>query len=459
MAKPYPKMTIELESLARRAARLAEEFATTAGTHDRASSFPHANFIRLAQEGLLALNVPRRFGGRAGGLEDAVTVIRSLAQGEPSTALVLAMHYIHLATAARSWPASWAERLSREAANEVSLINALRVEPELGTPARGGLPATLARRTATGWSLSGHKIYSTGIPILSWLAVWARTDGPEPKVGTFLVPAKAAGIRVVETWDHLGMRATASHDVILEDVEVPHDHAVDVRLPKQWSRPDTAQMGWATLLVAGLYDGIARSARDWLVDFHVRFDFADALRGCKLLEELEPYLVEDPVRSEQFLQDIPKLRQMTTVPLAAGEEWGARWDFHKLVEAHDIDYIRATLPNVGGITEMLKIAAMCETHFVGIVPHFTGPLSTAALVHVLGVYSGPVLFEYNYGSRTIPHMPVCVDFKNGKLWPNDRPGLGVELDMKQLKMISEVTQPVTNRAQTYFRPDGSITNW
>ena len=108
---------------------------------------------------------------------------------------------------------------------------------------------------------------------------------------------------------------------------------------------------------------------------------------------------------------------------------------------------------------MLKIAAICETHFVGIVPHFTGPLSTAALVHVLGVYSGPVLFEYNYGSRTIPHMPVCVDFKNGKLWPNDRPGLGVELDMKQLKMISEVTQPVTNRAQTYFRPDGSITNW
>jgi hypothetical protein len=45
------------------------------------------------------------------------------------------------------------------------------------------------------------------------------------------------------------------------------------------------------------------------------------------------------------------------------------------------------------------------------------------------------------------------------LWPNDRPVLGVELDMKQLKMISEVTQPVTNRAQTYFRPDGSITNW
>jgi hypothetical protein len=52
-----------------------------------------------------------------------------------------------------------------------------------------------------------------------------------------------------------------------------------------------------------------------------------------------------------------------------------------------------------------------------------------------------------------------VDFKNGKLYPNDRPGLGVEIDKKQLTQIAEITQPVTNRAQTYFRPDGSITNW
>ena len=67
--------------------------------------------------------------------------------------------------------------------------------------------------------------------------------------------------------------------------------------------------------------------------------------------------------------------------------------------------------------------------------------------------------EYNYGGRTIPHMPVGLDFKNGKLYPNDRPGLGVELDMKQLSRSRRSTQPVTARAQTYFRPDGSITNW
>ncbi len=120
---------------------------------------------------------------------------------------------------------------------------------------------------------------------------------------------------------------------------------------------------------------------DWALDLHQKFDYPDALRCCKLIEEYEPYFVEDPVRDEQFHQDIPRLRQMTTCPLTAGEEWGQRWDFNTLVENHDLDYVRVTLPNVGGITEMVKILALCETHAVGIVPHFTGPLSTAALVN------------------------------------------------------------------------------
>ena len=107
----------------------------------------------------------------------------------------------------------------------------------------------------------------------------------------------------------------------------------------------------------------------------------------------------------------------------------------------------------------MKIAAICETHFVGIIPHFTGPIATAALIHSLGTFSGPLLVEYTYSGRTIPHLPAWLDFKNGKLYPNDRPGLGVELDLKPLKLVTEITQPVTARAQTYFRPDGSITNW
>ena len=209
---------------------------------------------------------------------------------------------------------------------------------------------------------------------------------------------------------------------------------------------------------ADVREGVGRNG-DWCVDFHQRFDLSDAIRGCELIRDFAPYFVEDPVRAEAFAQDLPILRQKVSVPLAAGEEWGNRWDFNKLIENHDLDYIRATLPNVGGITEMMKIAALCETHFVGIIPHFTGPIATAALVHALGTFSGPVLMEYNYGGRTIAYLPQAMDFRSGKLYPNDRPGLGVEVDWTKLKMTAEFTERITNRAQTYFRPDGSITNW
>ncbi|HEX4809971.1 MAG TPA: mandelate racemase/muconate lactonizing enzyme family protein [Bryobacteraceae bacterium] len=205
-------------------------------------------------------------------------------------------------------------------------------------------------------------------------------------------------------------------------------------------------------------EGVGKDG-DWAVDFHQRFDLSDAIRGCNLIQDLAPFFVEDPVRAEAFLEDLPILRQKVNVPLAAGEEWGNRWDFNKLVEHHDIDYVRATLANVGGITEMMKIAALCETHFVGMVPHFTGPIATAALVNCLGTFSGPLLMEYNFQGRTFPYLPQCLDFKDGKLYPNERPGLGVEVDIKPMQLITEITQPVTARAQTYFRPDGSITNW
>jgi len=256
-----------LGELTARAAALGDEFARTAAAHDAAASLPFDNFDRLSQEGLLALTVPRALGGRGAGLAETVAVIREIGRGEPSTALVLAMHVIHHATIPARWPGPIATRLARESAGGVALINALRVEPDLGTPSRGGLPATIARRSAEGWRLSGHKIYSTGIPILAWYAVWARTEGPDPEVGTFLVPAGAPGIRIAETWDHLGLRASGSHDAIFEDVLIPHEHAVELRAPEDWLSPDSTLIAWHALSVAALYDGIAAAARSWLVGF------------------------------------------------------------------------------------------------------------------------------------------------------------------------------------------------
>jgi len=252
-----------------RANALASEFAGRAAQHDRDASFPFENFAALSEARLLALTVPAALGGHGAGALDAARIIGIFGKADPSTALVLSMHYIQHLVMARSthWPARLARKLARETIEGVALINALRVEPDQGSPSRGGLPATIARKTETGWRLSGRKIYSTGAPILKWYAVWAKTDEPDVRVGLFLVPAGLPGTRIVETWDHLGLRASGSHDVVFDDVVFPLDYEIDVRKPDQWLVPDLTQATVHTIFVAAIYDGIARAARDWVIEF------------------------------------------------------------------------------------------------------------------------------------------------------------------------------------------------
>jgi alkylation response protein AidB-like acyl-CoA dehydrogenase len=256
-------------SIFERANQLASEFAQRAAAHDRDASFPFENFKQLSEAGLLALTVPAALGGLGAGALIAARIINIFGKADPSTALVLSMHYIQHLVMAKSarWPGRLARKLARETVEGVALINALRVEPDLGSPSRGGLPATTARRTETGWRLTGRKIYSTGAPILKWYAVWAKTDEPDVRAGLFLVPAGLPGTRIVETWDHLGLRASGSHDILFDDVVFPLDHEIDVRKPEDWQVPDFTQATVHAIFIAAIYDGVARAARDWLVGF------------------------------------------------------------------------------------------------------------------------------------------------------------------------------------------------
>ncbi len=196
----------------------------------------------------------------------------------------------------------------------------------------------------------------------------------------------------------------------------------------------------------------------WAIDYHTRLDMPDAVSLSKLIEPLRPYFVEDLVRSENP-GVYRTLRGQVKVPIAVGEQFGSRWDMNELIEQQLTDYIRATVPNVGGISEFVKIANMCETHYIGLIPHFTGPISEAALVHLCAAYSGPALMEMlGKGDLKWPYLRQGYDFRNGKLWPNRRPGLGVDVDTKQLQMILEVTEHYAGM-ETYRRPDGSLTNW
>jgi len=196
----------------------------------------------------------------------------------------------------------------------------------------------------------------------------------------------------------------------------------------------------------------------WAIDFHTELDPPDAINLATLLEPLHPYFCEDLIRSEGVMS-YQTIRERTRVPIAVGEQFGYKWDINALIEKQLIDYARVTLPNVGGISEFMKIIAMAETHYVGMIPHFTGPIAEAALVQCLTATSVTALMEMlGDGSRTWPYLPRMYDFKEGKLWPNDRPGLGVEVDVSKLTRIGEYS---TYRAGMLMnqRPDGSFTNW
>ena len=196
----------------------------------------------------------------------------------------------------------------------------------------------------------------------------------------------------------------------------------------------------------------------WALDFHQELDPEDAITLCDMIQPLKPYFVEDLVRTENT-EVYRTIRPRTHVPIAVGEEYGAKWDINMLIENHLIDYARVTSPNVGGITEYMKICALAETHFVGMIPHFTGPIGEASLVHCLTATSVPALMEMtNAGHTVFPHLPQNFDFRDGKLWPNERPGLGVTVDLSKLTLVGDYTEKYTP-IQLNHRPDGSFTNW
>lgn len=208
-------------------------------------------------------------------------------------------------------------------------------------------------------------------------------------------------------------------------------------------------------------DAAVGGGGNWAIDLHTRFDTPEGIKICKAIESLQPYFVEDIIRSEN--PGVYKtIRQMTNVPIAVGEQFGDRWDINELIENRLIDYCRITIPNSGGLTEFKKIAAICETHYVGLIPHFTGPLATAALVHALGS-SSPIrcLIELPGGQIEQPayYNADYLIFKNGKLYLNPKPGLGVEFNPGKADFVLEVTANTKFPHPILYSKDGAVHGW
>ncbi|MEU9336970.1 acyl-CoA dehydrogenase family protein [Streptomyces sp. NPDC048290] len=245
--------------------------AARAPEYDRTGAFPRESLRLVHEAGLLTAGVDRRHGGPGGSFTDITRILLALGRGDPSVALIAGMTVVpHLVQPRSPWPEELYRRVLADSAERPTLLNHARAEPELGSSTRG-LPATTARRTAHGWSLTGRKRYVTGAEGLSWFLVWAATDEPEPRVGTFIVPATAPGIEIEPTWRQLGMRATGSHEVAFTDVEIPADHIHELAPPGAAPPPGTLPGSVPLLLSSALYLGVARAAQSAVHSFaHAR---------------------------------------------------------------------------------------------------------------------------------------------------------------------------------------------
>jgi alkylation response protein AidB-like acyl-CoA dehydrogenase len=261
---------------------VAPTVAEWADHHDRTGSFPARSIDAIWSAGLGALTVPARSGGVGASLAASAKALEIIGAADGSTALILKWHLTHLLSAAAYWSPEWQARLYAETLDGPALIGAQRNEPELGTPARGGMPATTARPVfgedgARSWSVSGHKLWSTGSVGLRWLAVWAVTTADDPqgqRVGLFMVPNGTPGVEIREgSWDHLGMRASVSNDIVFDDVVVPWENGVGLTSFDGAADPESAKADaaavfvWGFALEGSLYLGIAQAARDWLVGY------------------------------------------------------------------------------------------------------------------------------------------------------------------------------------------------
>ncbi|WP_421407730.1 acyl-CoA dehydrogenase family protein [Agrobacterium tumefaciens] len=246
-------------------ARILEQAAPDA---DQTGQFPWTGIRAVHESGLLESTVATRYGGQGATLADTAHILAALGRGDPSVALISAMTiFTHLAQAAKNhWPEDLYRRLLTDAKQRPLLLNAARVEPELGSPARGGLPATLARRTNNGWSITGRKRFVTGAYGLTHFLVWAHTDETPARVGTFVVPNGLPGIKVIENWQSLGMRATGSHDVEYANVEIPAENVIDLVDPSVAQQDNRAHAA-LTLALTALYLGVAEAAQAKFIRF------------------------------------------------------------------------------------------------------------------------------------------------------------------------------------------------
>ncbi|MGH3964877.1 MAG: acyl-CoA dehydrogenase family protein [Pseudonocardiaceae bacterium] len=233
-------------------------FAARAADQDERDAFVAENYAELTAHRFFSAGVPAELGGGGASHRELADMLRELARHCGSTALALSMHTHLLAATVWRWRQGQpVEPLLRRVAQEQIVL--------ISTGASDWLDSSgTADKVEGGYRITGRKIFGSGSPAGTLLVTSAVYHDPAdgPTVLHFPVPLAAEGVTAMDNWRTMGMRATGSNDVLLENVFVP-EGAVSLRRPKgQWHVFFNVVATIALPLVMSVYVGVAEAASD-----------------------------------------------------------------------------------------------------------------------------------------------------------------------------------------------------
>jgi alkylation response protein AidB-like acyl-CoA dehydrogenase len=258
-------------------ADLVPAIAARAAEYDRDGAFPVADFADLRAAGLLGLMAPKRLGGSGAGFADYAEVAMTLGRGNGATALVFNMHASVTGALALvpdemlqaldvpEWFFGVRDEILRDAVAGACYAVAMS---ERRAGSRLSQLATTYEAVEGGWRIVGSKTFCSGAGHAAGYLVAARARDAATSVSQFLVPADLPGIAVEQTWDSLGMRATASNDVHFDTV-VPHERLLG-GIEGLGVLIAQAMPQWLVASYAAVYVGVARAALEAAVEYATR---------------------------------------------------------------------------------------------------------------------------------------------------------------------------------------------
>ena len=239
-------------------------------------------------------------------------------------------------------------------------------------------------------------------------------------------------------------RAARGAAAMVEDgfTAVKFDPLLDVMNVKDPQETPLDRLDNAEAVVRQVREAVGGKC-DILIGTHGQTTTSSALRFARRVEQYDPLWFEEPVPPEN-VDEMARVAQHTTIPVATGERLSTKFEFRLLLEKQAAAILQMALGRVGGILEAKKIAGMAEASYAQIAPHlYCGPIEEAANIQ-LDVCSPNFLIQESIGKLDGFHAEILktpIQWQDGYIIPPTGPGLGVELDEDVARAHAYTVEP------------------